>query len=82
MAREKEGYRDQLALMTRKIEERYPNSLGMLTVAQVADFLDCNEKTVLNNINRRYNPLPAKNISIGRKIWRISITELARWSLA
>lgn len=81
MAREKEGYRDHLSFMTQKIEAKYPESQGMLTVAQVADFLDCNVKTVLNNINRRYNPLPAVNIAVGRKVWRISVTELARWSL-
>ena len=81
MAREKEGYREQLELITRKIEERFPESMGMLTPAQVAEFLGCNIKTVHNNINRRYNPLPAKNIAVGRTVWRIPITGLARWSL-
>jgi hypothetical protein len=81
MSREKEGFRDQLELVTRKIEEKYPNSLGMLTTEQVADFLGCNVKTVLVNINRKNNPLPAKNIGTGRKIWRVPITGLARWSL-
>ena len=81
MAREKEGYREQLELMTRRIEERFPGSLGMLTTEQVAEFLECNVKTVLSNINKRYQPLPAKNIGTGRTIWRIPITGLARWSL-
>lgn len=82
MAREKEGYRDNLELITRKIEERFPNSMGMLTTEQVAEFLDCNVKTVLNNINRRTNALPARNIGNGRTVWRIPITGLARWTLA
>ena len=81
MAREKEGFRDQLELITRKIEERYPDSLGMLTTEQVADYLGCTVKTVLNNINRRCDPLPAKNISVGRTVWRIPIISLARWSM-
>lgn len=81
MAREKEGYRENLELITRKIEEKFPGSMGMLTVTQTAEFLECNVKTVLNNINRRYNPLPAKNIAVGRKVWRIPITGLARWTL-
>lgn len=82
MAREKEGYRDNLELITRKIEERFPNSMGMLTTEQVAEFLNCNVKTVLNNINRRINALPARNIGNGRTVWRIPITGLARWTLA
>lgn len=75
MAREKVGYRDQLALILDKYQSK------MLTVQEVADFLDCNQKTVLNNINRRYNPLPAINVAVGRKMWRIAATDLARWSL-
>ena len=81
MAREKEGYRENLELITRKIEERFPNSMGMLTTEQVAEFLNCNVKTVLNNINRRINALPARNIGNGRTVWRIPITGLARWTL-
>lgn len=81
MAREKEGYREQLELITRKIEERFPESLGMLTAEQVAEYLGCNVRTVHSNIKRRYNPLPAKNIAVGRTVWRIPVTGLARWSL-
>ena len=81
MAREKEGYRDNLELITRKIEEKYPDSLGMLTTEQTANFLGCNVKTVLRLIERKSNPLRAVNIGTGRNIWRVSVTELARWSL-
>ena len=51
--REKLNYREQLEIITRKIEERFPESMGMLTTEQVAEFLGCNVKTVLNNIHRR-----------------------------
>ena len=81
MAREKIGYRDNLELITRKIEERFPDSMGTLTTEQTADFLGCNVKTVLRLIERRSNPLPAQNIGTGRNIWRIPITGLARWTL-
>lgn len=79
MSREKEGYRETLELITRKIEERFPQSMGVLTAEQCAEFLGCNIKTVLNNINKRNNPIPAKNIGVGRVIWRVPITGLARW---
>ena len=81
MAREKIGYRDNLALITERISETFPNSMGVLTTQQVATFLDCDVKTVLRNIQRRYNPLPARDIGNGRKVYRIAITELARWTL-
>ena len=81
MAREKIGYRDNLALITERISETFPNSMGVLTTQQVATFLDCDVKTVLRNIQRRCNPLPARDIGNGRKVYRIAITELARWTL-
>lgn len=81
MAREKIGYRDNLALITERISETFPNSMGVLTTQQVATFLGCDVKTVLRNIQRRYNPLPARDIGNGRKVYRIAITELARWTL-
>ncbi len=81
MAREKIGYRDNLALITERISETFPNSMGVLTTQQVATFLDCDVKTVLRNIQRKYNPLPARDIGNGRKVYRIAITELARWTL-
>ena len=81
MAREKVGYRDNLALITERISETFPESMGVLTTQQVATFLGCDVKTVLRNIQRRYNPLPARDIGTGRKVYRIAITELARWTL-
>lgn len=81
MPREKIGYRDNLALITERITESFPESMGVLTTEQVAAFLGCNVKTVLRNINKKYNPLPARNIGVGRNVYRIAITELARWTL-
>ena len=80
--REKEGYREQLALITERITEAFPASLGMLTVEQAAAFLQCDVKTVRRAITRRVNPLAAVNIGMGkRKQYRIAITTLARFSL-
>ena len=81
MAREKEGYREHLELVTRKLEAQFPKSNGMLTTEQVAEFLICTEKTVRKNINKKRNPLPAINIGVGRTLYRVPVTELARWSL-
>ena len=80
--REKLNYREQLEIITRKIEERFPESMGMLTTEQVAEFLGCNVKTVLNNIHRR-NGLQAKNIGIGKRTaYRIPIASLAHWCVS
>ena len=82
MAREKQGYRDQLVFFKEKLDELYPDKTPlMLTTEQVAAVLGCNIKTVIANINKRYNPLPAKNIGCGRKIYRVALTDLARWSI-
>lgn len=82
MAREKQGYRDQLVYFKERLEELYPERTPiMLTTEQVAEVLGCNVKTVISNINKRYNPLPAKNIGTGRKIYRVAVTDLARWSI-
>ena len=81
MAREKVGYRDNLALITERITESFPDSMGVLTTQQVATFLGCDVKTVVRNIQKKYNPLPARNIGCGRTIYRVAITELARWTL-
>ncbi len=45
MAREKEGYRENIALLN----ERYPEK-DMLTIADVAAFIGCSERTVRRNI--------------------------------
>lgn len=81
MAREKIGYRDNLAFITERISETFPDSMGVLTTEQVAAFLGCNVKTVIRNIQKKYHPLPARNIGCGRTIYRVAITELARWTL-
>ena len=82
MSREKAGYRDHLAYIRERLEELYPGAAPiMLSTEQVAAVLGCNVKTVISNINKRYNPLPAKNIGSGRKIWRVAVTDLARWSI-
>ena len=82
MSREKQGYRDQLVYFKERLEELYPERTPiMLTTEQVAEVLGCNVKTVISNINKRYNPLPAKNIGTGRKIYRVAVTDLARWSI-
>lgn len=80
--REKQDYREQLEIVTRKIEEQFPDSMGMLTAEQAAKYLGCDIKTVRSNIKRKVNPLPAKNIGIGRTVYRIPIASLARWSLS
>lgn len=82
MPREKLGYRDHLVFIKDKLDELYPGeNLIMLTTEQVAAVLGCNVKTVISNINKRYNPLPAKNIGNGRKVYRVAVTDLARWSV-
>lgn len=80
--REKMGYRDMLSYITERVAELYPDKCGaMLSTDQVAAVLGCNVKTVVANINKRYKPLPAKNIGNGRKVYRVAITDLARWSI-
>lgn len=78
--RDKKGYREQLAYLTERIHELYgDNRLTMLSTEQVSEVIGCNVKTVVANINKARDPLPAKNIGIGRKVYRVAITELARW---
>ena len=76
MAREAEGYRDTLALLS----ERYPARTA-LTVGEVAEVLGVHPQTVIAAINRKKNPLPAQNISAGfkNKKYVIPIPALARW---
>lgn len=81
MPREIASYREQYEVASRLIEKKYPNCTGMLTTEQTADYLGCNVKTVLKLINRRTNPLPAKDVGVGRVIWRVPMAALVRWSV-
>lgn len=76
MAREKIDYRSNIA----SIREMFPGA-GMLTVPQVAGWLQVDRRTVAGLIQRRRDPLPAVNIgSEKKKIYRVSVEALARFS--
>jgi hypothetical protein len=75
--REKEHYREQLAL----INERYPGKV-MLTVTEVSEVLGICPRTVKAMIERKRNPLAAQNIGTGnkQKIYIIPKTAVASFS--
>ena len=77
MAREKTDYRTNLA----RINEKFPG-VGMLTVSQVAEWLNVERRTVTALIERYKNPLPAVDIGAGGKnrAYRVSVEALARFS--
>ena len=77
MAREVEGYRDTLAMLS----ERFPTRTS-LSVNEAAQVLGVHPQTIVAAINRKRNPLPAQNISAGlkNKKFVISIPALARWT--
>lgn len=81
MAREKIDYREQIAFMYERINERFPGNLGYLTAAEVAEVLGCNIKTVYERVKDARNPLPSKNIGGGKKTLRFPVASLVRWSL-
>lgn len=82
MPREKVDYREHMALMYAKIDERYPDNMGFLRAEQVADILDCHVYTVYERANRPRNPLPSINIGTNRrKILRFPVAGLVRWTL-
>lgn len=76
MAREKEFYRDNLALLS----EKYPGR-SALTVEEAAKELGISRKSVTAAIERRVNPLPARDVSRGKlnRVYRIPITAIASW---
>ena len=78
MPKQMEGYQEMLEL----IEKKYPGR-AFLKPKEVADITNCNIKTVFAAINKRYNALPARNISAGLKnrSYIIPIPEFIRWSL-
>ena len=75
--REKEGYREQLALLN----ELYPGKIS-LSVPETAKVLGVDVRTVRAAIERKINPLPAQ--SIGRsnkyKTYLVPKTALARFT--
>lgn len=77
MAREKAGYRDALEFITQMFPDRVA-----LKPSEVAEYLGVNIKTVTAAIQRKRDPLPAKDVGGGKKnhSYIIPITELARWS--
>lgn len=78
MSREIEGLNELIELVKKKYPEK-----AFLKPREVADVLGCNIKTVYQCIERRYNPLPARNISGGikNKSYIVPVTELCRWSM-
>lgn len=78
MARETEGLSELIELVRKK----YPDK-AFLKPREVAEVLGCNIKTVYNCIERRYNPLPSRNVSSGikHKAYIIPVTELCRWAM-
>ena len=77
MGREREDYRANLA----SIREKFPGA-GMLTVEQVAEWLQVNRRTVTCIIERPRSPLVAVDVSCGKKnkVYRVSVEALARYS--
>lgn len=63
------------------ITEMYPGR-AFLKKHEVARIMGVNIKTVTAAIERKYNPLPARNLSNGikRKTYIIPIDALCRWS--
>lgn len=76
MPREKIDYRANIA----NIKEMFPD-VGALTIDQVAKWLSVDRRTVKLLIQRRFNPLPAVDIGIGKnKVYRVSVEALARFA--
>ncbi len=78
MKRYKAGY-DELLEM---IEKKFPDRV-FLHPKEAATIIGCNIKTVYEAIEKKYKPLPAKNIGSGLKNKRyvIPITELISWAI-
>lgn len=78
MSKQMQGYYEMLEL----IEKKYPDR-AFLKPKEAAEIMGCNIKTVMVAINKRYNPLPARNVSSGikNKSYIIPVTELCRWAV-
>jgi excisionase family DNA binding protein len=76
MGREKLNYRANIA----NIRDAFPG-VGALSVAQAAQWLGVDKRTIVAMIERRVNPLPAANVSLGKKnkVYRVSVEALARF---
>ena len=66
------GYRETIELLS----EVFPNR-GAISVAECADFLGLNIKTVYASIVRRNNPMPSINVSTRKRM--IPVISLAYW---
>ena len=74
MAREKEGYRDNIELLG----EAFPGK-KMLTVEEVADYLCCDRRTITGLIEK--GKLVAINVGMGKyNVYRVPVREVARFS--
>ena len=75
MPKEKTDYRANIA----NIKAMFPG-VGALTVDQVAKWLSIDRRTVKLLIQRRYSPLPAVDIGVGKnRVYRVSVEALARF---
>lgn len=73
-----EGYHEILAL----IQSVYPQK-AFLRVGEAAKVTGLNAKTIKAAIEKKYNPLPAINVSAGikNKTYLIPVPSLIRWVL-
>jgi hypothetical protein len=64
------------------ISERFPGKM-FIKPKEAAEIMGVNIKTVIAAIERKHNPLPARNISNGikNKSYIIPITELCKWGM-
>ncbi len=78
MAREKQDYREQLALLS----SLFPGRCN-LTVAEAAKAMGVDRRTIKALIERRTDPLPATRVGSGKvnKSYIIPIAALARYSV-
>ena len=78
MSRQAQGYYELLEL----VERKHPDK-AFLKPREVAELLGCNIKTVMAAINKKYNPLPARNVGGGikNKSYLVPVTEFCRWAI-
>ena len=78
MSKAMEGYYELLEL----VEKKCPGKI-FIRPREAAELAGCDIKTIMAAIKRKYNPLPARNVSKGIKnaSYIIPITEFVRWSL-
>jgi hypothetical protein len=79
MSKAMQGYYELLEL----IEKKHPEK-AFLKPKEAAEIMGVNIKTIMTAINKKYNPLPARNVGAGvkNKSYIIPVTELARWAVA